>query len=53
MPFSEDGDGLYYKLIVANIENVTMAHIHVAPQGQLNGVVCFINPIDLLLRMVI
>jgi hypothetical protein len=35
--FSTDGDELYYKLIVANIENVTMAHIHVAPQGQLNG----------------
>ena len=35
--FSRDGDQLYYKLIVANTENVTMAHIHVAPPGQLNG----------------
>jgi hypothetical protein len=35
--FSKDGDELYYKLIVANIEDVTMAHIHVAPLGQLDG----------------
>jgi len=35
--FSKDGDELYYKLIVANTEDVTMAHIHVAPQDQLNG----------------
>ena len=35
--FSNDGNEIYYKLIVANIENVTMAHIHidegVAPNG--------------------
>jgi hypothetical protein len=35
--FSKDGSELYYKLIVANIEGVTMAHIHLAPEGQLNG----------------
>jgi hypothetical protein len=35
--FSKDGDELSYKLIVANIENVTMAHIHVAPPGEPNG----------------
>lgn len=28
--FSKDGETLHYKLIVANIENVTMAHIHVS-----------------------
>jgi len=28
---------LYYKLIVANIEDVTMAHIHVAPEPGQNG----------------
>lgn len=39
--FEEDEHGnavaLEYKLIVANVENVTMAHIHVAPVGQLSG----------------
>ena len=35
--FSKDGEDLSYKLIVANIENVTMAHIHVAPPGEQNG----------------
>jgi hypothetical protein len=35
--FSKDGEELYYKLIVANIEDVTMAHIHVAPRGLQNG----------------
>ena len=33
---SADGQTLHYKLIVANIENVWGAHIHVAPRGQ-NG----------------
>lgn len=28
--FSADGETVYFKLNVANIENVTMAHIHVA-----------------------
>ena len=32
---SKDGMTLYYKLIVANIDNVFMAHIHVAPEGSL------------------
>jgi hypothetical protein len=31
---SKDGNGLHYKLIVANIENVTMAHIHVRPNAE-------------------
>ena len=33
---SKDGEELSYKLIVANIENVRMAHIHLAPEG-VNG----------------
>lgn len=33
---SKDGMELSYKLIVANIDNVTMAHIHLAPAGS-NG----------------
>lgn len=35
--FSKDGQSLTYKLIVANIENVTVAHIHLAPVGGGNG----------------
>ncbi|MDX1638190.1 MAG: CHRD domain-containing protein [Balneolaceae bacterium] len=33
---SKDGSYISYKLIVANIENVFMAHIHLAPEG-VNG----------------
>lgn len=35
--FSADGQTLSYRLIVANIENVTMAHIHVAAAPGLSG----------------
>ncbi len=35
---------LYYKLIVANIENVRMAHIHLAPAGTNGGVVVWLYP---------
>ncbi len=31
--FSDDGTELSYKLIVANIENVVQAHIHIGPPG--------------------
>jgi hypothetical protein len=41
---SKDGDSLYYKLIVANIENVTMAHIHLAPAGVNGPVVVWLYP---------
>lgn len=41
---SKDGTALSYKLIVANIENVTMAHIHVAPVGVNGGVVVWLYP---------
>jgi hypothetical protein len=41
---SRDGNGLRYKLIVANIENVTMAHIHLAPAGQNGPVVAWLYP---------
>lgn len=41
---SKDGTELEYKLIVANIENVTMAHIHVAPAGANGGVVAWLYP---------
>jgi hypothetical protein len=41
---SRDGTELSYKLIVANIENVRMAHIHLAPAGATGGVVVWLYP---------
>jgi hypothetical protein len=41
---SSDGTELYYKLIVANIENVTQAHIHLAPRGVNGPVVAWLYP---------
>jgi len=39
---SSDGESLEYKLIVANIENVTQSHIHIAPAGTNGSVVAFL-----------
>lgn len=39
---SKDGTALHYKLIVANIDNVVAAHIHVAPVGVNGPVVAFL-----------
>ena len=39
---SDDGLELSYKLIVANIENVVQAHIHLNPAGQNGPVVAFL-----------
>jgi hypothetical protein len=39
---SADGTQLHYKLIVANIRNVTAAHIHLAPAGVNGPVVVFL-----------
>ena len=41
---SKDGTELHYKLIVANIENVLMAHIHMAPAGQNGGIEVWLYP---------
>lgn len=41
---SRDGSELSYKLIVANIENVIMAHIHLAQPGETGGVVVWLYP---------
>jgi CHRD domain len=42
---SNDGTELEYKVIVTNIEEVTAAHIHLAPKGENGAVVAFLfNP---------
>jgi hypothetical protein len=41
---SPDGEELAYRLIVANIENVTQAHIHLAPAGVNGPVVAWLYP---------
>ncbi len=41
---SPDGTELYYKVIVANINNLTMAHIHMAPRGENGPVVAWLYP---------
>jgi len=41
---SKDGTRLDYRVIVANIENVTMAHIHLAPAGANGPVVVWLYP---------
>jgi hypothetical protein len=41
---SGDGTELSYRLIVANIENVTQAHIHLAPAGANGPVVAWLYP---------
>ena len=41
---SADGSEVEYRLIVANIENVTMAHIHLASAGMNGPVVAWLYP---------
>ena len=41
---SKDGTELTYKLIVANIENVNQAHIHLGPEGANGPVVVWLYP---------
>lgn len=41
---SADETELHYKLIVANIEDVLMAHIHLAPKGENGGIVVWLYP---------
>jgi hypothetical protein len=44
LKLSDDGLSLSYKLNVANIENVTQAHIHMAPAGTNGGIVAWLYP---------
>lgn len=41
---SKDGTELRYRLIVANIENVLQAHLHLAPAGENGPVVAWLYP---------
>lgn len=41
---SKDGTELSYKLIVANLEDVSASHIHIAPAGSNGNVVAFLYP---------
>jgi hypothetical protein len=44
LQLSKDGESLSYKLIVANIHNVTQAHLHKAPAGVNGPVVAWLYP---------
>jgi hypothetical protein len=41
---SDDGESLEFRLVVANIENVTMAHIHLGPEDGTGPVVVWLYP---------
>jgi len=41
---SLDGQSIRYRLIVANIENVRMSHLHLAAEGSNGGVVVWLYP---------
>ena len=41
---NRDEDGLHFRLNVANIEDVTMAHLHLAPAGANGPVVVWLYP---------
>lgn len=41
---SRDGTFIHFQLNVANIENILMAHIHLAPAGQNGGIVVWLIP---------
>jgi hypothetical protein len=41
---SDDGKTLRYKVTVADLENLTMAHIHAAPEGTDGPVVAWLHP---------
>ncbi len=44
MKVAADGDSIDYRLIVSNIDDVLMAHLHLAPAGQNGGIVVWLYP---------
>lgn len=44
MTLSQDSRSLHYKLIVQDINDVTMAHLHLAPKGQNGPIVAWLYP---------
>lgn len=44
LKLAKDGSGLEYKLLVANIEDVLQAHIHLAPRGVAGPVIVWLYP---------
>jgi hypothetical protein len=44
LKLSKDGESLHFKLNVANIENVTMAHLHLGPAEGIGAVVVWLYP---------
>jgi hypothetical protein len=42
--FSKDGKSLHYKLSVANLSDITMAHIHLGPPGKNGPVAVWLYP---------
>lgn len=44
LQLAADGESMSYRLNVANIENVMMAHLHLAPAGENGGVVVWLYP---------
>jgi len=44
LKLAKDGSGIEYKLLVANIEDVLQAHIHLAPPGVPGPVIAWLYP---------
>ncbi|MCC6454605.1 MAG: CHRD domain-containing protein [Caldilineaceae bacterium] len=43
---TDDGSALQFRLVVANIVDVTAAHIHLAPAGVNGGIVVWLYPLN-------
>jgi len=43
---SKDGTEIHFRLIVANLENITQAHIHCGPAGENGPIIAWLYPFD-------